>query len=460
MKHTAEKEPSLSPFDLVHGNLWPAILRLSWPMLLIMLFNFAVGFTDIYVAGLIGSHVQAAVGFIEQIYFLFIIMANAVSIGTVAVVSRAAGAGNMDDAKSGSCQSLGIGLITALILSAIGVGASELIVSLIGMPPALFPIAVSFVRIYSLALGFNYMLIISSAILRALGRPEKPAVSMAVFAVSNIFLDFAFVFGWYPFPNLGYRGIPLATGCSVTIGMIINAYFLNRLKWSPFFTRVIVLSWQYVVRILRVSWPMGLVMIVWNAGTVVIYNILGHIPDSTIEVIAAYANGYRIESIIFLPAFALNNAAAVIVGHNLGAGKPDRALRAGRKISVAAAVSFSTAAAVLYIYAGEIAGILAKDSVVLHHTVIYLRYNLLAVPFMAVSLTFGGGLQGAGDTRGVLLVIFTAMWFIRLPLAYLLGITLAWGASGVWTAMITSMAVQGILMTRRFQHGNWSKMQV
>ena len=91
---------------------------MSWPMMIIMLLNFIVGFTDMFVAGLLGPNIQAAVGFIEQLYFLFIILGNAISIGAVAIVSRAVGAGRIEEARTSARQSLGFGLIVSLINSA------------------------------------------------------------------------------------------------------------------------------------------------------------------------------------------------------------------------------------------------------------------------------------------------------------------------------------------------------
>ena len=117
-------------------------------------------------------------------------------------------------------------------------------------------------------------------------------------------------------------------------------------------------------------------------------------------------------------------------------------------------------AAVLFIFAPEVSSILTSDPNVWDQTVSYLRYNLLVAPFMALGLSFSGGLQGAGDTRGVLMVIFFAMWLIRLPLAYLLGVAWDWGARGVWLAMIISMAIQGILMLLRFHMGKWKSLEV
>lgn len=302
MNSTKEKQNSGASLELVEGRIWKGIFRMSWPMLLIMIFNFAVGFTDIYVAGLLGPEVQAAVGFIEQLYFLLIVLGNAVSIGSVAIISRAIGSENMEEAKTASRQALGFGLIIAVILTCAGLLLPRLIVSAAGLPAEIFEMAIVFFRIFSISLGFNYFLIISSAILRALGTPEKPLVSMAIMAGLNVLLDFALVFGWYPFPPMGYTGIAVATAISIIGATAINIFFLLRLNWTSFFRSLLKLSRDYVWRIISVSWPMAMVLIAWNAGNVVLYNILAHLKEAHIASMAAYANGVRIEAIIFMPA--------------------------------------------------------------------------------------------------------------------------------------------------------------
>jgi putative MATE family efflux protein len=446
--------------EWVEGSIWKGIFRMSWPMLLIMFFNFMVGFTDIYVAGLLGSQVQAAVGFIEQLYFLLIILGNAISTGSVAIVSRAVGARNMDEAKVASRQSLGLGLIIAILLTCAGLLAPRPIVAAAGFPPEISRIAVTFLRIFSISLGFNYFLIISNAILRAVGRPEKPLFSMGLYAGLNIVLDFALVFGLPPFPPLGYAGIALSTTISVIMATALNILFIIRLGWSGFFLSLFRLTLDWVNRIVSVSWPMALLMIAWNACTVLLYRIIAYLHEAPITTMAAYANGLRIEAVIFMPAFALNMAASVLVGQNLGAQKVARAVRVGWEVALTAAAGLTGVAAILYIFAPEVSSILTSDPAVLRETVRYLRYNLLVTPLMALSLSLSGGLQGAGDTRGVMLVIIVAMWLIRLPLAYFLGVQWDWGARGIWLAMILSMAVQGILMCVRFHLGKWKEIGV
>ena len=460
MKPPAIKSNEDIAKTMVEGSPWKGILEMSWPMLLIMLFNFIVGFTDIYVAGLIGSKVQAAVGFIEQLYFLLIIFANAIGTGSVAIVSRAIGSRNMDEAREASRQSLGFGLVIAIFFTLAGLLATRPIVTVAGFPDEIYQIAVTFLRIFSVSLGFNYFLIISTAVLRALGTPQKPLVSMGVYAALNIFLDFSLVFGWPPFPQLGYAGIALSTTISVIVATTINILFLVHLGWSSLFRSLLHLTRHYINRLISVAWPMALVMVSWNAGTLVLYNILAHLRKTPIFAMAAYANGLRIEAVIFMPAFAFSMAASVLVGQNLGARKEDRASYVGWQIALSAASTLAVIAAVLFIFAPEVSSILTSDPNVWDQTVSYLRYNLVVAPFMALGLSFSGGLQGAGDTRGVLMVIFFAMWMIRLPLAYLLGVAWDWGARGVWLAMIISMAIQGILMLLRFHMGKWKSLEV
>jgi putative MATE family efflux protein len=211
---------------------------------------------------------------------------------------------------------------------------------------------------------------------------------------------------------------------------------------------------------LSISWPAALLQIAWNAGSIVLYNVLSRLGDASITALAAITNGFRIEGVIFLPAFALNMAASVLIGQNLGAGNPQRAEKVGWKIGMTGVVLMSSMALVIFILAERIAAAFTDNPAVLAETVRYLRFNMLSEPFMALSVVLGGGLQGAGDTRGTMWVVGTAMWLIRLPLAYIFALMLGYGATGVWIAMVVSMVIQGVLMAKRFHGGKWKEVRV
>jgi putative MATE family efflux protein len=215
-----------------------------------------------------------------------------------------------------------------------------------------------------------------------------------------------------------------------------------------------------IKKIIKLGWPAALLQIAWNAGSIVLYNILGRLGDKSIVALASITNGLRIEAVIYLPAFALNMAAAVLIGQNLGARNADRAEQIGWKIALTGVILMSLMALIIFVWARDIASTITKDPEVLEETTRYLRINMLSEPFMALSVALAGCLQGAGDTKGTMWVIIIAMWVIRLPLAYFLASVLNYGAIGVWTAMVISMNVQGLLMAWRFRQGHWKELQL
>jgi len=446
--------------SLTTGPLWGHIWQISWPMLLIMMCTFLVGFADIYVAGLINPEVQAAVGFIGQLYFLLIILANAISIGTVALVSRNIGAGDNAKATANAKQSLIFGFFVAVALTIAAHVFSREIIALAGFPPEISVIGETFLRIFAFALGPYYLLIISNAVFRASGEVRKPLVTMFVVSAVTIIGDFCLVFGIPPFPKMGYPGIALATAIAATLGMMINLafFFLNR--WKVLYRRPWTISLASIRTIVKLGWPAFLLQIAWNAGSIVLYNILGRLGEGRIVALAALSNGLRIEAIIFLPPMALNMAAAVLVGQNLGAKNPERAEAMGWKIAWAGVMLISAISICIFIWARSFAALLTKDPAVLAEATRYLRIILFSEPFMALSLILGGALQGAGDTRGTMGVVMISMWLIRLPLAFFLALVLGYGAVGAWVAMLTSMTIQGTLMARRFYRGRWKHLQV
>jgi len=436
-----------------------SIWKISWPMLLIMVSYFFVGFTDVYVAGLIGPDVQASVGFVNQIYYLIIIIANALGVGTLAMVSRAMGSDRGERALEIARQSLIFSVLIALTLTGTGLVFYKDVIALAGFPEKIRTIAEDFLKIFTFSLAPYYILIISNSIFRASGEVKKPLFTMFTVSIVNIVGDFVLVFGISPFPKMGYAGIAISTAASVTAGMCINLWFLSRGLWSPFYTGVWSVVGKTISQILKIGWPAAFLQIAWNAGTIVLYNILGRL-ENNITALAAITNGLRIEAVIYLPAFALNMAASVLVGQNLGAANAERAEKIGWKMTQAGVMLISAMALVIFTRAEYFASLLAKSPDVLEETTRYLRINMFSEPFMAMSSILGGGLQGAGDTRGAMWVIVISMWIIRLPLAYILAVTLDYGAVSVWIAMIISMICQGLLMTVRFQRGRWKTLQV
>jgi MATE family multidrug resistance protein len=427
-------------------------------MLLVMFFNFLVGLTDIYVAGFLGPDIQAIVGFVSELYFFIIITANSISIGTVALLSRAVGAGNFEHARSVARQSLLFGSLCALVLMTVGIVFQNQIVSMAGFSGDIREKAVEFFAIFALALVPNYIVILSNAVFRASGEVKLTLLAMFFVSVINIALDFFLVFGLFSFRGIGYRGIAVSTALSMSGGMVICVLLFRRSRWRNIFSGRWRLSADLVKRIFSISWPAAVLQVSWNAGNIVLYNILGRLQAASVTAMAAFTSGLRIEAIIYLPMFALNMAASVLTGQNLGAAAPDRAERIGWKIAFSGVVFVSLMSMTVFLLAGTLSSPVAKDQHVYAETVRYLRIMMLSEPLMAISLILGGCLQGAGDTKGTMLVIVSTLWIVRLPLAYILAVEAGYGAVGVWVAMVVSMYFQGIAMTVRFRRGRWKEI--
>ena len=429
-------------------------------MLIIMIFNFLVGFVDVYVAGFISPEVQAAVGYVSLLYFFVIIIANAISIGTVALVSRAIGGGDFKQALEVARQSLLFGCLVAVVLTLVGIFLSREIVAAVGFPEEIREISETLLRIFSIALGANYLLIISNALFRASGDILHPLFTMFIVSAVNILGEFVLVFGWFSFPRMGYAGIAVATAIAVTLGMGINLILFYGTRWRSIYRGSWALSSATMKKIIDISWPAAMLQIAWNAGTIILYYFVGRLGQESVTAMAAISNGLRIESLIFLPAFALNLSASVLVGQNLGAGNPERAEGVVWRISTAGIVILSALALAVFLRAEAFAALVARDPAVLEETANYLRINMIAQPFIALSFSVSGGLHGAGDTRGTMWVIIVAMWLIRLPIAYGFAFPLGYGATGVWWAMVISVTCQSFLMTWRFHSGKWKHLQL
>ncbi len=429
-------------------------------MLLVMFFNFFVGLTDVYVAGFLGPEIQAIVGFVSQLYFFIIIVANAISIGTVALLSRAVGAGKYDEALSVARQSLLFGIACALALTGVCLILQDQIISLAGFTGKVRQIAVDFFVIFAFSLAPNYIVLLANAIFRASGEVKLSLLAMFFTSLINIALNFLLVFGLFSFQGLGYRGIALATASAMSAGMIICLILFRWSRWKNIFSGAWRVSADLVHRIFLLSWPAALIQISWNAGNVALYNLLSRLQEGSITAMAALTNGLRIEAVLYLPAFALNMAASVLIGQNLGAGAIERAEKIGWKISLSGAAVVSIMALPVFIWAADLSAPVAKDQRVLAETIQYLRITMWSEPFMAISVILAGCLMGAGDTKGVMFVIVSALWIIRLPLAYFLAVVIGYGAFAVWLSMVLSMFFQGLAMTIRFRNGHWKTMKI
>jgi putative MATE family efflux protein len=418
----------------------------SWPMSLIMFSMFLIGLTDVYVAGKFGKEIQAAYGVAYQIYFIFSIIAFALTVGAVSVISRLFTSGKTDEFRAAVGSSIIIALITGTCMSILSFILAKPLIYSVSIPVPLKQSATEFMKVYSLGLLFSYLLINTNGILRGCKMIMQSLLTMGVICILNIILIVILALH----SPLGFAGIAYATVSSTIIGCLLNLVFVKKLVPEFFrFSRTI------SEEIVSIGWPAGLMQVFWQLGAGVLYLIIGALPKNNIETMAAFTNGLRVESAMFLPAFAFNMAAAVIVGNLLGKRNDEGAFKAGIVTAWLGVGIVSILSLLVIINARMIASFLSSDRIVVSESLKYIYISFFAEPIMAWGVILAGGLNGAGDTRGVMLITALSIWLVRIPLAYFLGIYLGMGAVLIWWVMNLSIIVQTVFLTRRYFRKNW-----
>lgn len=419
---------------------------ISWPITVIMFFEFLIGLTDVYIAGRVSKEVQATYGFVIQLYFILIVIANALTVGTVSVVSRLFTSNKREELTEAIFSSLVTTAVAGMVLAVAGILLTPELISFLNIPETLKELSIPFINTYAIGLLFHYVLINSNGILRSCYMVKKSLKTMALVCMINILLNFFLVFH----TPLGFRGIALATASSVFIGSWVNLFHVKVLvgQGKRF-------SLRTVEKMAFIGWPIGLLQVLWQLSSMVLFLILSTLPEQRVEILAALTTGLRIESAIYLPAFAFNMANAVIVGNLLGEKKEEEALRSGVVTAAIGVAIVAVMAIAVVLNARWIASLLSGNEVVIRESTKYLYISMLSEPFMAWGIILGGGLNGAGDTRSVLISVALSIWLVRIPLSYVFVALFGFGAVSVWWSMNLSQIVQAFLISKRYFSKRW-----
>jgi len=419
---------------------------ISWAMTLIMFLVFLISLADVYVAGKISKEIQAAYGLASQLYFIFSIVAFALTVGSVSVISRLFTSGRGDELREAIDSSLISAIIFGFIFGVIGLILSKPIITVLSVPSILKGFALPLLKIYSIGLLFSYVLLNTNGILRASGMIKKSLWTMVLVCVLNVALNFILAFR----TPLGFKGIGVATVISTGVGSILNTLHIRKLIIGR-----LRFSFATIKKIFNIGWPAGLLQILWQLGAMVIFLILGALPQHSVEILAAFTNGIKIESAIFLPAFAFNMANAVVVGNLLGKKEKENAFQGGMVTAALGVAVVALLTIIVMLNAHRIASFLSDNDTVIIYSTKYIYISLLVEPIMAWGVILAGGLNGAGDTKSVMASVALSIWLVRIPLCYLLGVYIGWGAIAVWWSMNISILVQTLFISSRYFGRKW-----
>lgn len=444
--------------NFTSGSIRRAIFLLSVPMILEMVMESLFAVVDIYFVGKISINAVATVGLTESVLTLIYGVAIGLSMAATALVARRVGEKNYKKAADAAFQSVVVAVFLSVVVGIVGVWYAQDILRLMGGEEDLVQEGYRYTRIM---FGGNIsimLLFLINAIFRGAGNASLAMQSLWIANGLNMLLDPLFIFGWGPVPAFGIEGAAIATTIGRSVGVVYQLFFLLGgravLKLG---VRNMVVRWQTIRNILNLSVGSMGQFLVESASWIFLVRIISLFGS---EVLAGYTIAIRIIIFSILPSWGLANAAATLVGQNLGAAHPVRAEQSVWNTAFYNLLFLIALSVVFYIFAYEFVGLFTTEAVVIQEGAQALRIICSGYAFVSYGMVLAQSFNGAGDTKTPLYINLFCYWLLQVPLAWVLAVPLEMGAKGVYIAVAVSFSVSAVISVLIFRKGRWKVVEV
>src|SRR5687767_2672931 len=444
--------------DYTTGPIGRSIILLAIPMVLEMLMESVFAVVDIFWVAHLGPDAVATVGLTESMLTLMYAVAIGLGVGATAMVARRIGERNPEGAARAAVQAIALGLIVSILVAIIGVSLADKLLALMGGSPWVLEHGSGFTRVMFAGNATILLLFLINAIFRGAG---DAAIAMRVLFLANtinIVLGPCFIFGLGPFPELGVTGAAVATNIGRGSAVVYQLFTLlrgrGRVKVER---RHLRFDRAIMAGVLRLSGSGTFQILIATASYVGLVRILSLFGSGAL---AGYTIGIRIIIFALLPAFGISNAAATMVGQNLGAGRPDRAERAVWTAAWYNMAFLGIVGLIFLIAAPQIASLFTTDPAVQPFAIECLRTVSLGCVFYACGMVMTQAFNGAGDTVTPTLINLFVFWLWEIPLAWWLSTRAGLGARGVFIALTVAYSTLAVVSVVFFRTGKWKSKRV
>ena len=446
-----------SQSDYTREPIGRAVLLLAVPMVLELILESVFAVVDVFFVSRLGADAIATVGLTESMLTIMYAVIEGLCMGVTAVVARRIGERDADGAARAAVQAIAIGFAIAVPVGIVGVWLAPRLLLLMGASPGVVA-HVSYTRVM---FGFNVvilMLFLLNAVFRGAG---DATVAMRVLWIANainICLDPCLIFGLGPFPRLGVTGASVATttgrGIGVALQFALLARGTNRLSIRREQLRLEpAVMWTMV----RLSGSAVVQALVATTSWVVLVRTIASFGS---DAVAGYTIAIRIVIFALLPAWGLANAAATLVGQNLGAGEPERAESSVWLTCRYSVVVFGALTALFLVGAGPLVAAFTSDSAVRTFATPGLRIVTAGFVAYVVGIVVSQAFNGAGDMWSPMAVNVVSFWVFGVVLAQLLAHQAGLGPTGVFIAMTAAFAAMAVSALALFRRGRWKSTRV
>ena len=454
-KHAIDGEQQ----SFTEGSINRAIFMLSIPMILEMAMESLLAVVDIFfISKLHDNDAVTAVGLTESILAIVYSLAMGLGMAATAMVARRIGEKDQPGAAVAAVNALYIGLIVSVIISVVGIFFYKDILLIMGASENIITIGSGYTQ-WMLVGNFSIVaLFLINAIFRGAGSAAIAMHSLWIANIINMILDPILIFGWGPIPSMGVKGAAIATNIGRTAGVLYQLYYLSGEKGIiRIHKENIKIDWSIIIRLLKVSAGNVGQFLISTASWLFMARIIVTFGSAAF---AGYQFAIRVIIFTILPSWGMANAAATLVGQNLGAGQPDRAERSVWAAGFLNMIFLGMISIMFFFISEPIMKIFSDNEEVIRYGTQCLRIVAFGYVFYGYGMVIVQSFNGAGDSRTPTILNLFGYWLFQIPLAYILAVNLDFGASAVFWAIAiaeSAMAVAAIII---FRQGKWKTVRI
>lgn len=447
-------------YDYTQGSIRAAIVLLAIPIILELSLESVFAVVDIFFVGKLGSNATQTVGLTEAVIMIVYSLAIGLSTAATAMVARRIGEKNPAAAAHAGMQALIMAMIITVFVSIAGVIFAPDILRLMGATPEVIKEGTIFTRIMLGGSVVIILLFLINGIFRGAGNAAIAMRSLWLASFINIILCPALINGWGPLPALGLKGAAIATVIGRGTGVLYQCYFLFRgnkgtinLKKEHF-----VIDFSLIRSLIKIAWPATFQFIIASGSWIVLAQLVA-VTGGT-HASAGFQIALRNLVFFILPAWGLSNAAATLVGQNLGAKQPDRAEKSVLLTTKYNAIFMSVIMLLFVFFARPIIDIFTNVPEDLEYGAQALQIMGAGFIFYGIGMVMIQALNGAGDTKTPTWINIFGFWLFQIPFAYLLVKVFNMGVTGAFIAIPVAESALAMAAYYYFKKGKWKKVQV
>lgn len=440
---------------ILEGHIVKTMLWLAWPIIMANLVNMSYNLIDAYWLGKLGKEAFGAPTVSWPLIMFFYSIGFGFSRAGISLISQYVGAGDLKMANKSAGNLLSFMAIVAFSISGIGFFLSPILLSLMGVPPDIYPNAVNYIRVIFIGVPITFIGFGFNTIANSLGDTRTPTYINIISSLANLVLDPIFIFGYFGFPAMGVVGAAIATILSRSIISVVGSYLLFRGYHGIKITvSDLGIDGWWIRKVVSIGAPITIQHSSNSLGFTIMMSIVSRFGSAAVS---AYGVAIRIIDILSAFTWGINRALSIMIGQNLGAEHYNRARAIVKKAVILISLILTIGSVFIFLTRDlTVAFFVPEEDVIVEGSRVLAIFTW-SIPFFGLFFIGGAVAAGSGNTKVFAIISIIRLWALRIGFSYLLAILMGMGTIGIWIAMTISNVVAGLLATIWIFKGDWTK---